>query len=96
VSADDHLLTVDEVAERLRKDPSTVRRWIRDGLLEAESHAGGPYRVTEDALVRFREASRVRTTPPAPRRSRPSPPSMPSPPRGRAPGGSFRDRSRTA
>ena len=29
------LLTVNEVAKRLRVDASTVRRWIRDGLLEA-------------------------------------------------------------
>ena len=29
------LLTVDEVAERLRVDPTTVRRWIKNGILEA-------------------------------------------------------------
>ena len=29
------LLTVSEVAERLRVDQTTVRRWITNGLLEA-------------------------------------------------------------
>ncbi len=32
---EDELLTVREVANRLRVDPSTVRRWIKDGALEA-------------------------------------------------------------
>jgi len=31
----DHLLTVREVATRLRVDPTTVRRWIENGVLEA-------------------------------------------------------------
>lgn len=29
------LLTVHEVAERLRVDDTTVRRWIKNGVLEA-------------------------------------------------------------
>jgi excisionase family DNA binding protein len=31
----DHLLTVAEVAERLRVTPSTVSLWARDGLIRA-------------------------------------------------------------
>ena len=31
----DELLTVGEVAKRLRVDDTTVRRWIRQGILEA-------------------------------------------------------------
>lgn len=36
------LMTVREVARELRVDDTTVRRWIKDGLLEAISlpHAG--------------------------------------------------------
>jgi excisionase family DNA binding protein len=30
---DDRLLTVDEVADRLRVDPETVRRWLRSGKI---------------------------------------------------------------
>jgi excisionase family DNA binding protein len=33
----DELLTVKEVAEELRVDPTTVRRWIKNGSLEAIS-----------------------------------------------------------
>ncbi len=29
------LLTVDEVAQVLRLDPTTIRRWIKQGVLEA-------------------------------------------------------------
>jgi excisionase family DNA binding protein len=31
----EHLLTVREVADRLRVDEATVRRWIENGVLEA-------------------------------------------------------------
>ena len=47
-----HLLTVDEVAERLHVHPQTVRAWIRDGLLGR--HKVGRYsRISEDQLARF-------------------------------------------
>jgi excisionase family DNA binding protein len=29
------LLTIQEVADILRVDPTTVRRWVRDGVLDA-------------------------------------------------------------
>ena len=48
------LLTVREVAVRLRVNETTVRRWIRDGLLEAVTlpHRGKReiYRVRYSAL----------------------------------------------
>jgi excisionase family DNA binding protein len=34
---EDHLLTIAEVAKRLRVDATTVRRWINSGTLEAVS-----------------------------------------------------------
>ena len=45
------LLTVEEVAERLRVRKETVRRYIREGSLEALSLPGGSYRVREDAIA---------------------------------------------
>lgn len=47
-------LNTQEVADRLRVDPVTVRRWIRAGELEAVPL--GPkagYRITEEALQTF-------------------------------------------
>jgi excisionase family DNA binding protein len=34
---EDRLLTLGEVAKQLRVDPTTVRRWINNGTLEAVS-----------------------------------------------------------
>jgi excisionase family DNA binding protein len=55
---DAELLTVREVAKRLRVDDTTVRRWIKNGVLEAVTlpHRGKrqSYRVrsvTLDALL---------------------------------------------
>ncbi len=48
------LLTVREVAERLRVNETTVRRWIKDGVLEAVTlpHRGKReiYRVRHSTL----------------------------------------------
>lgn len=48
------LLTVREVAEKLRCDPTTVRRWIKDGSLKAVilPHGGKrrAYRVKQSTL----------------------------------------------
>lgn len=48
------LLTVSEVADILRVDATTVRRWIRDGVLEAVPlpHRGKrqAYRVKRETL----------------------------------------------
>jgi excisionase family DNA binding protein len=49
------LLTVREVAERLRSSPETVRRWLRQGKLRGFRPGGTKlgYRVTESELQRF-------------------------------------------
>ncbi len=53
-SSSDELLTVGEVARRLRVDTTTVRRWISQGLLEAVTlpHIGKrqSYRVRSTTL----------------------------------------------
>jgi excisionase family DNA binding protein len=50
----DELLTVHEVARRLRVDDTTVRRWINNGILEAITlpHSGKRrgYRVKSSTL----------------------------------------------
>ena len=55
-SNDHDLLTVSEVAESLRVDGTTVRRWIKLGVLEALTlpHAGAreSYRVRRETLNR--------------------------------------------
>ncbi len=53
--AEDRLLTVQEVADRLRLKPETIRRWLRSGKLRGISlgsdHAG--WRVREGDLERL-------------------------------------------
>ena len=53
--ADEELLTVDEVARRLKLHPETVRRWIRAGRLRAISlgsdRAGLRIRASEVARL---------------------------------------------
>jgi excisionase family DNA binding protein len=52
--ADERLLTVDEVAERLRVHPESVRRWFRQGVLRGSKFGRrGGYRVSETELRRF-------------------------------------------
>jgi len=51
---DDPLLTVDDVAERLKVHPESVRRWLRDGTLAGHlvtRRAG--WRIPESAFLRF-------------------------------------------
>jgi excisionase family DNA binding protein len=49
------LLTVREVADRLRSSPETVRRWLRQGKLRGFRPGGTRlgYRVSESELQRF-------------------------------------------
>ena len=49
------LLTVREVADRLRSSPETVRRWLRQGKLRGFRPGGTRlgYRVAESELQRF-------------------------------------------
>jgi excisionase family DNA binding protein len=49
-----NLLTVREVAARLRLHPETVRRWLRDGRLRgARIKGSGGYRVLESEVQRL-------------------------------------------
>ncbi len=52
---EEHLLTIHEVATRLRVDDTTVRRWINSGSLEAVAlpHTGKRqgYRIKESTLA---------------------------------------------
>lgn len=54
VDETDELLTVSEVARRLRVDDTTVRRWIKSGVLEAITlpHKGKrqAYRVKKSTI----------------------------------------------
>jgi excisionase family DNA binding protein len=62
----ERLLTVDEVAERLRVTPETVRVWLRQGELAGISlgrRAG--YRIEEAELQRFLDRRRGKPQPPA-------------------------------
>ena len=53
----DELLTVREVAKRLRVDDTTVRRWIKSGALEAITlpHKGkrSAYRIKVNTLTKL-------------------------------------------
>ena len=49
----DELLTVEEVAERLKRNPETIRRWIKSKRLPAVRPAGGPYIIHSTDLDRF-------------------------------------------
>ena len=51
----EQLLKVREVAERLRLDPETVRRWLRSGKLRGSkiSSTRGGYRIPESEIARL-------------------------------------------
>ena len=58
---DDRLLTVHEVAERLRVDPETVRRMLRSGRLRGSipvSPRAG-WRIQESEVARLIEAGKA-------------------------------------
>ncbi len=48
-----HDMTVEEVATHVERTPQTVRRWIREGELDAYSFRGREYRITAAALRDF-------------------------------------------
>jgi excisionase family DNA binding protein len=53
---DNNLLTVSEVARILRVDDATVRRWVKQGVLEAvvlpHVHSRQVYRIKRETLDR--------------------------------------------
>jgi excisionase family DNA binding protein len=52
--AENKLLTVQEVANRLSVHPDTVRQWIRNGEIGAIDLGGrAGYRISEEDLERF-------------------------------------------
>jgi excisionase family DNA binding protein len=59
----DELLTVGEVARRLRVDDTTVRRWIKSGVLEAITlpHKGKrqAYRVKKSTIDKLLKTSHL-------------------------------------
>ncbi len=59
----EELLTVREVAKRLRVDDTTVRRWIKNGSLEAITlpHRGRrqAYRVKKSTMDKLLQGSRL-------------------------------------
>ena len=52
---DERLLTVKEVAERLRANPQTVRRWLREGKLRGVMPGGEKlgYRIPVSEVARL-------------------------------------------
>ena len=52
---EERLLTVKEVAERLRANPQTIRRWLREGRLEGVMPGGEKlgYRIPESEVRRI-------------------------------------------
>jgi excisionase family DNA binding protein len=64
--SEQRLLTVREVAERLRSSPETVRRWLRQGKLRGFRPGGTKlgYRVSEAELQRFLSQWNHNYTPP--------------------------------
>jgi len=56
---DDRLLTVQEVAARLRVNPETVRRWLRQGRLQGALLGGdrAGYRIPAAEVERFLKAA---------------------------------------
>jgi excisionase family DNA binding protein len=51
------MLTVDQAAQRIDRNPETVRRWIRAGRLRSERH-GNRHLIHEDDLVALTEEPR--------------------------------------
>jgi predicted site-specific integrase-resolvase len=63
MSPDDPLLEVAVVAKRLKKCPHTIRRYIKQGRLQAERQEGAtrgvPWLVPESAIRSFLRSSRT-------------------------------------
>lgn len=57
-------LTVDEVASKLHRRPSTVRNWCQQGRLEAYRLHGREWRISPAALVAYQQRQRREATAP--------------------------------
>jgi excisionase family DNA binding protein len=57
---DDKMLTIEEVAERMRVNEKTVRNWIASGELPAFPIGKRGYRISETDLRKFVEARKQR------------------------------------
>lgn len=59
--SEDKMLTVEEVAERMRVSAETVRRWLRVGRLRGvrmgTGRGGGPYRILESELLKLQHGT---------------------------------------
>jgi len=55
------MLTVPEVAKRLRKNPETVRRWIREGKLPARK-IGNQHFVEENEVAALQQGDETLPT----------------------------------
>ncbi len=51
MNAEEHVLTPEEVAERLKIKPATVRLWLRSGQLRGFRAGPKLWRTTEEALA---------------------------------------------
>lgn len=58
------LLTVNQVAERLERDPSLIRAYCRQGRIRAERH-GRDWLIEESAVAKFEKTRRGPGRPPA-------------------------------
>jgi excisionase family DNA binding protein len=62
---EERLLTVQEVASRLRASPDTIRRWLRQGRMHGLLPGGDRmgYRIPESEVRRFLAESRKSSRP---------------------------------
>jgi excisionase family DNA binding protein len=68
----DPLLDVAAAAQRLGVDETTIRRYIRNGHLQASTLPGGRYRIRESAIDAMLTAGQVTPQAPVARAVRPS------------------------
>lgn len=59
--ADERLLTVQEVADRLRANPQTIRKWLREGKLNGSMPGGEKlgWRIPESEIARLIEQGKA-------------------------------------
>jgi excisionase family DNA binding protein len=54
---EDPLLTMSEVARRIGRSPSTIQRWVRDGLLKPVRDPSGLSRIRQSTVDAFYSAT---------------------------------------